>query len=65
MTNLDVIRRFDSKQMAKYLNERVYCAKHLFESDDPNKRNCATCWHPQDASSCIVCVQKWLEEASE
>ena len=66
MTNLELLKSLTSSQMAKYLNERVFQAEILFESEDANERNCATCWHSQQVGVCTDCVAEWLnEEASE
>ena len=62
MTNYDVLRCLTPRQMAKYLHEEVFCAQHEFESEDPNERNCATCWHPQSMDACTKCVERWLKE---
>ena len=62
MTNYDALRCLTPRQMAKYLHEKVFCAQHEFESEDPNERNCATCWHPQSTDACTKCVESWLKE---
>lgn len=62
MTNYDALRCLTPRQMAKHLHENVFCAKHEFESEDPNERNCATCFHPQSMDACTKCVESWLKE---
>lgn len=62
MTNYDALRCLTPRQMAKHLHENVFCAKHEFESEDPDERNCATCFHPQSMDACTKCVESWLKE---
>ena len=62
MTNYDALRCLTPRQMAKYLHEEVFCSKYEFESEDPNERNCATCFHPQSMDACTKCVESWLKE---
>lgn len=62
MTNYDALRCLTPFQMATHLHVNVFCAKHEFESADPDERNCATCFHPQSMSACTKCVESWLKE---